>query len=346
LLDARYAFISAYLKGAEAKVVTPDHVARMVKTSNIRDALEVIKDTDIGDYFEEVPIKTFDDLDEYLWRYLGQCIAHIEAFKFLPGDVLEVVRAYIVSYDVSNIKATLHGILTGKRGNMIPLGIIHDYGLLDELSRAEDIDGIRELLIKCRLWDYASVLKEYEIDEGVKSRLLAEAKLDGAYYNNLLNMTRGIKDGNVLAKAVGLIIDLTNLQIACRAIIEEVGQEVAEFVVAGGYIISAKVIRELLPLKLSDVPRKLENTPYRAVAEEIAASYNKTQSIASVGEIIDKYRFRLVKGILSPRVLSPLVIAWYLVLKELEVRNLRLILKAMFDNIPPEEIRQYLVLSS
>jgi vacuolar-type H+-ATPase subunit C/Vma6 len=188
LLDARYAFISAYLKGEEAKVVTPDHVARMVKTSNLRDALEVIKDTDIGDYFEEVPIKTFDDLDEYLWQYLSQCISHLEAFKFLPGDVHEVVRAYIVSYDVYNIKATLQGILTGKRGNMIPLGIIHDYGLLDELSHAEDIDGIRELLIRCRLWEYASVLKEYEIDEEVKSRLLTEAKLDGVYYNNLLSM--------------------------------------------------------------------------------------------------------------------------------------------------------------
>jgi V/A-type H+-transporting ATPase subunit C len=344
LLDARYAFISAYLKGVEAKVVTPDHVARMVKTSNLRDALEVIKDTDIGDYFEEVPIKTFDDLDEYLWQYLGQCISHLEAFKFLPGDVHELVRAYIVSYDVYNIKVTLQGILTGKRGHMIPLGIIHDYGLLDELSLAEDIDGIRELLIRCQLWEYASVLKEYEIDEELKSRLLTEAKLDGVYYNNLLIMTKGIKDGNVLAKVIGLIIDLTNLQIVCRAIIQEVGQEVAEFVINGGYIISTQLISELLTLKLGDVPRKLENTPYHSVAEEIAARYNKTQNITSIGEIIDKYRFILIKEILSPRVLSPLVIAWYLVLKELEVRNLRLILKAMFDNIPMEEIRQYLVL--
>lgn len=346
MLDARHAFISAYLKGGEAKVVTPDHVARMAKASSIQDALAVITDTDIGDYLEEVPVKTFDDVDEYLWRYLGKCIAHIEAFNFLPGDVHKVLRAYIVRYDVSNIKATLHGILTGKEANMIPLGSIYNYGLLDELSSAEDIDGIIELLIKCKLWDYAFVLKEYKIDEGVKSRLLAEAKLDGVYYNNLLNMTKGIKDGSVLAKAFGLIIDLTNLQIACRAIIEDVGLEVAEFVIAGGYILSAEVIRELLPLKLSDVPRRLENTQYRDVAEEVLSSYNKTQSITSVGEIIDKYKLSLVKGILSPRVLSPLVIAWYLILKELEVRNLRLILKAMFDSIPVEEIRQYLVLSS
>ena len=346
MLDARYAFISAYLKGAEAKVVTPDHVARMAKASSIQDALAVIADTDVGDYFEEVTVKTFDDLDEYLWRYLGKCIAHIEAFKFLPGDAHEVLRAYIVRYDVSNIKVALHGILTGKRAGMMPLGIIYNYGLLDELSHSEDIDGVIELLVKCKLWDYASVLKEYKVDEGIKSRLLAEANLDGAYYKNLLNMAKGIRDGAVLTKAVGLIIDLTNLQIACRAIIEDVGTEAAECMITGGYILSTEAIRELLPLKLSDMPRRLEDTQYHDVAEEVSGSYNKTQSITSVGEIIDKYKFSLVKGILSPRVLSPLVIAWYLILKELEVRNLRLILKAMFDNIPVEEIRQYLVLSS
>lgn len=346
MLDARYAFISAYLKGGEAKVVTPDHVARMARTSSIRDALAIITDTDIGDYLQQVPARTFDDLDECLWRYLGECVAHIEAFKFLPGDVLKVSRAYIVRYDVYNIKAALHRILTGKKANMIPLGIIYNYGLLDELSAAEDIDGIIELLIKCKLWDYASVLKEYNIDEGVKSRLLAEAKLDGAYYNNLLSMTTGVKDGFVLAKAFGLIIDLTNLQIVCRAIIEDIGLEVAECMIAGGYMLSAEVIRELLPLKLSDMPRRLEDTQYRDVAKEISSRYNRTQSITSVEEIIDKYKLSLAKGILSPRVLSPLVIAWYLILKELEIRNLRLILKAMFDNIPVEEIRQYLVLSS
>ncbi|GAI88256.1 unnamed protein product, partial [marine sediment metagenome] len=48
--------------------------------------------------------------------------------------------------------------------------------------------------------------------------------------------------------------------------------------------------------------------------------------------------------ILSPRVLSPLMAAWYLILKEVEIRNLRLILKAMFDNISVEEIRNCLVL--
>ncbi len=346
MLDTKYAFISAYLKGEEAKVVTPDHVNSMSRISSFQDALAIIAGTDIGDYFEEVPIRTFDDLDEYLWRYLGKCMASIEAFKFLPGDILKILRAYIVKYDVSNIKAALQGIQTGKKSNPIPLGIIHNYGLLGELFSVENVGDIIELLIKCRLGDYVSVLKEYKIDEGVKSRLLAEAKLDGEYYKGLLNMTKGVKDGFVLAKAFGLIIDLTNLQIASRAIIGDIGLEAAECTIAGGYMLSAEVIRELLPLKLTDMPSKLGNTLYRDVAEEVSSSYNRTQSITSVEEIIDKYKFSLVKEILSPRVLSPLVIAWYLILKELEIRNLRLVLKAMFDNVSLEEVRQYLVLSS
>jgi len=56
-----------------------------------------------------------------------------------------------------------------------------------------------------------------------------------------------------------------------------------------------------------------------------------------------RHRFRLLREILSPRVLTPLVLAWYLIVKELEVRNLRLILKATFDAVPVEEIREYLV---
>jgi len=47
---------------------------------------------------------------------------------------------------------------------------------------------------------------------------------------------------------------------------------------------------------------------------------------------------------LSPVVLSPLVMAWYLILKEVEIRNLRLILKAIADSMPVDEIKRYLVL--
>ncbi|MFC1950140.1 V-type ATPase subunit [Chloroflexota bacterium] len=346
MLDTGYPFLSAYLKGEEARLITSDHINRMSKVSDIQDVLEIIKDTDIGSYFEGVLVKTFDDLDESLWMYFRECLEHVEWFKPVPADILKVLKTYIVKYDVLNIKATLQGISTGKQACRIPIGIIYNHGLLDELFAAENVDGIIELLTKCKLGSYAPALEEYKIDGGLKSRLLAEARLDGEYYSNLLNITKRIKDGTLLSKVLAITIDMKNLQIMLRAIIAGIGPEAAGYVIDNGYILSGETTKELLPLKLSDIPGKLANTQYRNVAEEVIGSYEKIKSIVVIEEIIEKHKFRLSKEILSPRVLSPLIIAWYLILKEVEIRNLRLVLKATFDNVPIEEIKNYLVFSS
>ena len=346
MLDTRYPFLSAYLKGEEARLVTSNHINRMSKVSSIQDILEVIKETDIGSYLEGVLVETFDDLDEHLWMYFSECLERVEWFKPVPADILKILKTYIVKYDVLNIKAALQGISTGKQARRIPIGAIHNYGLLDELSSAENVDGVIELLTKCTLGNYASVLEECKIDGEVESRLLAEARLDEEYYKNLLDITKGIKDGSILSKAFGIIIDMTNLQVILRAIITGIGPGAAEYAISSGYMVSSDAIKELLSLKLADIPGRLENAQYRNVVEEVVASYDGTKNIAVVDEIIEKHKFRLSKEMLSPRVLSPLMAAWYLILKEVEIRNLRLILKAMFDNIPVEEIRNYLVLPS
>jgi len=343
LSSAKYAFISAYLKGAEAKIVTSDHINRLSKTSNIQEVLEIIKDTDIGRYLEEALIKTFDDSDKYLWEYFGECLERLEWLKLVPADILKVLDTYMVKYDVLNIKASLLGISTGRKVNMIPVGVIYRHGLLDKLSQAEDVDGVIGVLMECKLGAYASILGGYM--EEAKSKFLTEAKLDGEYYKNLLKMPKSMPDGSLLAKAFSIIIDMTNLQLINRAIIEGIGSEADEFVISGGYMIPETVARDLLSHKLTDIPGILGGTQYRDIVEEVVASYNRTKSITAVEEVIDKHKFRLLREILSPRVMTPLMIAWYLIVKEVEIKNLRLVLKATFDNIPVEEIKEYLVFS-
>jgi len=345
--SVNYAFISSYLKGQEARLVTSEHVDSLLTTSSIQDVLATVRETDVGSYLEELPVRTFDYLDEYLWKYLAQRLAYIEWFKLVPQDVMKILRAYRVRYDIFNIKAALAGIVAARRAKMIPMGIIHNNGLLDELFNAENVSDIIHLLIKCKLEGYVPIMEQYKAYEGKRSKLQFTgivAKLDSEYYKNMLNLARGIKDGSILTKAFGLVIDLTNLQIISRAVIGGEGLRAAEFTIAGGYEIADDTIRELLSLKISDMPMRLENTQYADAAKEILISYDKTRSVTAVDEIIEKHKFRMLKEVLAPRVLSPLVLFWYLVLKEVEIRNLRLILKAVEDGVPVQEIRDYLVL--
>jgi V/A-type H+-transporting ATPase subunit C len=344
VLSPKYAFISACLKGEEPKTVTAEHIDKMMTAQGLQDALATIRETDIGSYLEELPIKTFDYLDECLWSYLARRIQYVESFRFLPKEIPEVSRAYAVKYDVSNIKAALQAISDGRKPSMIPIGTIHNNALLDELFDAEEVDDIIQLLIRCKLGDYVPALEQYKTDKGARSKLLVEATLDSAYYKSMLNVARGIKDGSVLAQAFGLVIDLANLQIALRAIVKGIGADAAEFAIAGGYRITGKDIQELLSLKIADVPARLQDAQYQGIADEVSATYDKTRSITAVDEIIDKHKFRMLREMLSPRVLSPLVVIWYLILKEVEIRNLRLVLKAILDGISVQEIRDYLVL--
>jgi len=343
LPDAKYAFISAYLKGAEAKIVTAEQINRLSKTTSTQEVLEAIRDTDVGKYLDEMSVKTFDESDKYLWRHFGDCLERLDWLKPVPTDIRKILHVYIVKYDVLNIKAALQSISTGKQANMIPVGVIYRNGLLDKLSQAEEIDGVIEVLTECKLGAYASILEAYK--EKTSAKLLTEVELDNKYYQNLLQMPKGIQDAPLLTRVFGIIIDMTNLKLINRAIIKDMGSEIGELIISGGYMISGKSAKDMISHKLAEIPSALDNAQYRNIADEVIASYNRTKSITAVEDVIDKQTFRLLKEMLSPRVMTPLMIVWYLIVKEIEIRNVRLVLKATFDNIAVEEIKDYLVFS-
>jgi vacuolar-type H+-ATPase subunit C/Vma6 len=342
--DPKYAFISAFLKGEETKTIAPEHIDRMISASNLQDALTIIRETDVGSYLEALPIRTFEDVDENLWRYLALRIRDVESLKFVPKEIRKLSGAWVVKYDVFNIKAALEGISAGKKVSMIPIRVLHNNSLLDRLSSAANVDDIIQLLIECRLAGYVPALEQYKTSESAKSKLLAEARLDNTYYENMLNLSKTMSAGEVLSKTLGLTIDLTNLQIIARGIIMGTGAEVAEFAIAGGYMIAGQALKDLSSSDLAEVPTKLADTPYRDIAKELLSSYETTKDISVVSEIVDKHKFRLAKEMLSSRLSSPLVIAWYLIVKEIEIRNLRLALKAIVDGISVQEIKNLLVL--
>ena len=344
MLDPRYAYISAYLKAGETKVITSKHLNRMLGISNIHDIKSIIRETEIGNYLEGISLNNFNDLDQSLWRYFVHCLNEVESFDFLPRDIKRLPNVYIEKYDVANIKAAVQAMgSTNNRNQIIPVGVIHDNDLLDQLFCAENIADISELLMRSRLAHYIPIIEDFEPDDSTKSRLLLGARLDGEYFRVMMDMASEIREGETLAQAIGLIVDLTNLQIVARAIIDGIGTEVADYTIPGGYIITDKTIRDLLEVKIADLPIRLEGSKYYDIAKELSDGFERTKRVTIINDILETYKFKLLKESLSPTVLSPLVMVWYLILKETEIRNLRIIFRAIYDNISVEEIKRYLV---
>lgn len=342
LISTRYAFTSAYLKGEESRCVSADHVDWMMQKSTMQDVLEVIENTDIGDYLRGQPIKTFDEADECLWKYLGECLKRLERFK-PPSEIVHLANAYIKKYDILNIKIAVRTVLMEKSAPMALLGVIYNQGYLEKLSSIKSVDEIAEIIVMCNLGDYASLIKDIKEKDVISE---AEIRLDRMYYEGLLSALRRIDDGHLVTKAVGIIIDLENLQIVFRSVLGEKESMVTEFVLEGGYVLSANAVREFLSLKMSEITGRLEHTEYYQLAQEISKGFEKNGNITIINKLIDKLKFQLLKDLLSPRVLSSSNMLWYLILKEWEIRNVRLILKTLEDGIPPSEIKDYLVTAS
>ncbi len=344
MLDPRNAYISAYLKGEEPKVVSENQLERMSRTTNMADAIGTVSETDIGAYLEGVTVHGFEDIDAALWAYMAGRIAHVNAFKFIPADMRKVTKAFSIKYDIANVKSVVQGIVTGVKTPLLPLGTMHEDGFGGELQTAETIHDVADLLTRSRLSNLAPIVRSYDPSGGARAKIAAESALDSEYYHGILRTSRGILDGNVLAAACGFLIDMTNLSIVCRAVVEGIGIAAGDYLISGGHVLEEKALRDVLPYKLSDVPRRIDAPQYRSIVEEVASAYDRAKSVTTIDEVIERHKYRAMRDLLSPRVLSPLVALWYLILKETEVRNLRLVLKAIYDGVPYEDIKRYLLI--
>ena len=344
LISTRYSFASAYLKGEEARSIMSDHIDGLLqRTKTLQDMLDIIRDTDIGEYLNEHAgnLKTFDDIDDMLWRYVRECIDRLRRFT-LPAAMSRLLDVYLKKYDIQNIKNAVRGIMDATPPSAIPLGTIFDEGYLDDLAAAKTFEDIAHVLVKSGLGDYGTAVNTIR-ENDVRSVFEAEFLLDGLYNGVVARTLKGMDEGAIMTKAFGIVIDLANIQVVFRSALMEGAGSFGEFITGGGHMLSEDTVRELFALKPNELAGRLENTEYLTAAQETLKNYEKERSVTVIDRVLEKHRIKLLRELLSPRALSPSNLLWYLFVKELEVRNLRLLFKTLMDGIPPSDVRDYVV---
>jgi vacuolar-type H+-ATPase subunit C/Vma6 len=340
--DTEYAFLSAYLKGEESKIANVSQLYSMSHAARIQDLLAAIVDTDIGSFLDRVPIKTFSDVDRYLWIYLDDCLQRLQMFSGVPDDVLALNRAYVSKYDIHNIKSALKHIYLNQDIALVPIGVFKWNDVLDELEKAEDKETIAEIANNCGFQEYAGVLRNICSDPGTRDIFIAEHELDDAYHIKLSGTAEKILEGELLKRVFGIIVDMINLGVAFRSSFGLNLKGLNPFL-SCGYLISVKLATELSSAKKEEFSEKLEVLQYKKIADEIISAYGVENSTLVIDRVIEQNRFRILSELLSPRIMSPLVDAWYLIIKESELRDVRIVSKAIFDGIPVDEVKEYLV---
>lgn len=329
------AFMTALLQSRAAKSVTADAVARISANADGNELRENLRGTDVGRRLGESTLQGRRERDGFLWEYLDEQFLLIEESPFFPRGAVSFGRAYVRKFDLANIKARLRSIAAGKALPLIPVGILRRRGLLDDFAEADSSEDMAEILRFAGLGEYAAELSAAEDAPGMPET----TSLDAVFHRGLAAVARGLEGGTVLAHACGVLLDYANLSVLLRAVSGDWGAPAEKQFIPPGYMLSGQEFKEALSTGAKDVAKRIEYPAYRSVAEEAAAGTS-----AGVDEIIAKHRFIHLRGLLAAQVAPPCVAAWYLLSKEAEVRNTRLLLKAAEDGFSFEAARRCMVL--
>lgn len=159
LASNRFAFLTAVLKAREAKGVDRDTLEEIIlRAGSMAEAVDFMKDTDLGGFLAEYGAASFDEMDDLLWKYLGRYFGRIRKLRPDPS-VVRLIERYLHRYDVANIISALRAAVFQRPAHMIPVGTLFDQGLLNDLSRVQSPGEAVSVIVMGGMAEYAEPIR-------------------------------------------------------------------------------------------------------------------------------------------------------------------------------------------
>jgi len=312
--------------------------------------IERLKATAYGPFINVAGAR-FDTPGEVVFSALTQSLSDAleRLWENAPLQARALLEALVSTWEAYNLKAVVRGLARGAglddvRMAFVPAGRF-DRAALDTLLAAR---GVEDLLKILDTWGdpYAGPVRE-GMDEFLRTGSInaIEINIDLFSYREALDAAKG-RSG-----AAGIIRGIIVGKIDIRNIVTLVniaGQEYTEegaggLFIDGGKALSRKAFLSLCAIKEREalIPRLAEALSSPLLADVVAST-----EPAAIGGLEERLGERAEKRLKTLSVVEPLSIALpaaFIFMKVREVKNLRLIDRAVAFGIPGEEIKEMLV---
>ena len=141
------------------------------------------------------------------------------------------------------------------------------------------------------------------------------------------------------------MIDIRNIKNLLRA--KQLGYDIEsckKLFIGDGHVIASWKYEELTEVdSVSQVISGLEGTSYYDVLKDSIEQYNKEGSVQILETALDSLFLKRVRDISMENYISIGPTIRFLVSKEFEISNLKIIAKGVDENLPSDTIKNYLV---
>ena len=316
---------STRLRVMEKELLKSENFIRASETETLEDALRSLSDTVYNKYINKISSPTEYEyiLKEELTRFYD------ELFDISPSKI--PIRLITLKYFYHNLKVIIKEDI-GKKDLKDLYMNIGDF----------DLKEYRDALVKgSKKNKYFELIQRVEeIYKEKKDPQLIDIYLDNAYFTELLELAEESQVDLFIEYAKNLI-DFTNIRTLLRAKKQEKDVEFLRQIIIEGGNVRKETYLDLLNRELSsdtDVFKKLEIYKY---IKEALDSFKERGNLSDFEREMDNYFIDLIKDVkyitYGPEVIFANVLA-----KEMEIKNLRIILVSKLNGLDSEFIREKL----
>lgn len=264
-------------------------------------------------------------------------------------EVEVLVREYLRRYDIYNLKTILRGKSAGMASDDIRKLFVAagdlDMASLEKLLKKETI---KDIIISSKIVKITkNVLEGIEEHEKTRSLSAIENALDKEYYNSLMELSAKMpKQGRYVRKFIKTEIDILNIRLLFRLIREKIQKkEIVNKLVFSGENLSREKLMKLAGAENTDsLFSGLSGTGYDKVLDGCMEEVRAKNEFGSLENALEKHWLKKADLMLHTHPLSIGPILGYMVWKDIEIRNMRMLVRAKITGLDEKFMADSLVI--
>jgi len=336
-----FSYINARVKVMKSHLLPAGRVEELLGAQDLEALILALSDTPYNLELQEAlsRFRGARAVDEALARNFYHATRRI--LGFADGPPRRQIEVVLLRYDLQNIRGIVRGRHTGKTeeevlGTLYPGGVLSEVKL-HELLQQPDLRAIADTLVTWMHPLGRALRQGVDAAQRSESLLDIEMALDRAYAQYGLRIADGEGGGEAtFRRFLQAEITATNVKTALKLRrIRELGREERErFYILGGAIALDRF------LALADPMSSIAEVAARPL---LGAQLTGTESLLEMERAIDRASQRMAAQMYLGDPMALGVVIGYLTRKAAEVSNLRVIAHAKLLGIPPEAVRQEIV---
>lgn len=328
----RYGYAVARLRALENRLLDESVLQRMIDCDTLEAALKVLGETAYSASLMEQ--RSPFDFDKAIESELLRCYREVESF--VPNGGLS--RLLRLVYDVHNVKTLLKSQFLTAKGEKRRLDLLTPLGSIDTDKLILAIEGEEYWELPC---GFSQAIPEaLSVWEQSRNALAVEKILDRVYFCALVDMAKDL-DMQHVTRWVESRVDGENLKTLLRLSRIPVEHVTIPSYLHEGGSLPVNRLTPLLSEPVSNWGRLLAFSDIGALLAPFAEEENFSSQLVRYERDLDNF----ITGIVSRcrySAFDPCNVVRYLWLKEIEAKNLRVVLVSVANGAGKDSIREVL----